>query len=93
MKSWTVKVHEQTPELADDSYSVFFLPRRLLTFRSSCRHSCIRMKRLLLSLLIIAAFASRAVAELPFVQDNYKQALAQAKQRKQPIFVECWAPW
>ncbi len=51
------------------------------------------MKRLLLSLLILAGFSSTMVAELPFVQDNYKQALEQAKQRKQPIFVECWAPW
>jgi hypothetical protein len=51
------------------------------------------MKRLLLSLVILAGFSSAAVAELPFVQNNYKQALEQAKQRKQPIFVECWAPW
>jgi hypothetical protein len=51
------------------------------------------MKRLLLSLFILAAFTSTMVAELPFVQDNYKQALAQARERKQPIFVECWAPW
>jgi hypothetical protein len=51
------------------------------------------MKRLLLSLLILASFTSPLAAELPFIQDNYKQALAQAKQRKQPIFVECWAPW
>jgi hypothetical protein len=51
------------------------------------------MKRLLLSLVILAGFSSAAVAELPFLQNNYKQALEQAKQRKQPIFVECWAPW
>jgi hypothetical protein len=51
------------------------------------------MKRLLLSLLILAGFAPTLVAELPFLEDNYTQALAQAKQRKQPIFVECWAPW
>ena len=44
------------------------------------------MKRLLLSLLILAGLAPTLVAELPFIQDNYKQALAQAKQRKQPIF-------
>jgi hypothetical protein len=51
------------------------------------------MKRLMLSLLILAGFTSSLVAELPFIHDNYKEALAQAKQRKQPIFVECWAPW
>ena len=51
------------------------------------------MKKLLLSLLILACFTPTLLAELPFVQDNYKQALDQAKQRKQPIFVEWWAPW
>ena len=51
------------------------------------------MMRLLLSLLMVAGVTSTVVAELPFIQDNYKQALVQAKQRKQPIFVECWAPW
>ena len=51
------------------------------------------MRKLLLPLLILAGFTPVLAAELPFIQDNYKQALAQAKQRKQPIFVECWAPW
>lgn len=51
------------------------------------------MKRLLLPLLILASLTPAMFAELPFIQDNYTQALAQAKQRKQPIFVECWAPW
>jgi hypothetical protein len=51
------------------------------------------MKKLLLCLFILAGFGPALVAELPFMQDNYKQALEQAKQRKQPIFVECWAPW
>ena len=69
------------------------IPPKLLTFDASRRHSCIPMKRLLLTLLILTGFTPALVAELPFIQDNYKQALAQAKQRKQPIFVECWAPW
>lgn len=34
-----------------------------------------------------------AAAGLPFMQDNYGVALAQAKQRNVPIFVEVWAPW
>ncbi|HWC18579.1 MAG TPA: hypothetical protein VG498_16335 [Terriglobales bacterium] len=51
------------------------------------------MKRILLSLLILAGLMPKLAAELPFMQDNYKQALARAKQRQQPIFVECWAPW
>jgi len=65
----------------------------LLTLSPSSRHSCIPMKRLLLSLLILAGLTPALFAELPFIQDNYTQALEQAKQRKQPIFVECWAPW
>jgi hypothetical protein len=51
------------------------------------------MRRLLLSLFLLAGFTPMLGAELPFIKDNYTQALAQAKQRKQPVFVECWAPW
>lgn len=32
-------------------------------------------------------------AALPFVQDDYAAALAQAKQLKVPLFIETWAPW
>ena len=30
---------------------------------------------------------------LPFIDDDYPRAVALAKQRKVPIFVESWAPW
>lgn len=30
---------------------------------------------------------------LPFISDDYTRALAQARARKLPIFVEAWAPW
>jgi hypothetical protein len=30
---------------------------------------------------------------LPFLSDDYSRALAEAKARKVPIFVESWAPW
>lgn len=30
---------------------------------------------------------------LPFIHDDYAQALARAKTKKVPIFVEAWAPW
>lgn len=30
---------------------------------------------------------------LPFVEDEYPRALAEAKARHVPIFVEAWAPW
>jgi len=53
------------------------------------------MKRLcLLSLfLIIAASAHAATSNLPFINDDYPKAMASAKQRSLPIFVEVWAPW
>lgn len=30
---------------------------------------------------------------LPFIENDYPKALAQAKARHVPIFVEAWAPW
>ena len=41
----------------------------------------------------VIAVASSTAAGLPFLHDNYPLALAKAKQRNVPIFVECWAPW
>ena len=43
---------------------------------------------------VLAAWATLATAAgLPWINDNYPKALAEAKQRKLPIFVEVWAPW
>jgi thiol-disulfide isomerase/thioredoxin len=33
------------------------------------------------------------VAALPFVDDDYPRALAEAKRTKRPLFVDAWAPW
>ena len=30
---------------------------------------------------------------LPFINDDFEKATAEAKQRRVPIFVEVWAPW
>jgi hypothetical protein len=30
---------------------------------------------------------------LPFIHDDYPKALAEARTRKLPIFIETWAPW
>jgi hypothetical protein len=38
-----------------------------------------------------SAAASRMV--LPFIQDDYTRALAEARARKLPLFIEAWAPW
>ena len=40
-------------------------------------------------LLLFAA----AVSSLPWVEDDYGKALADAKARHVPVFVEVWAPW
>ena len=50
--------------------------------------------------LIVASLAHAAAARatptslaLPFIDDDYPRAVALAKQRQIPIFVESWAPW
>ena len=30
---------------------------------------------------------------LPFISDDYTRALAEARARKVPLFIEAWAPW
>jgi len=39
-----------------------------------------------------AAVAGPRMA-LPFIQDDYARALAEARARKVPLFIEAWAPW
>jgi hypothetical protein len=59
-----------------------------------------RSRNLLLALALGALLASGASASaperpsvLPWIHDDYPKAVALAKARKVPIFVECWAPW
>lgn len=54
------------------------------------------MRKLLMRLLPFALAMPvwpATPSHLPFINDNYSEALLQAKQRKLPIFVEVWAPW
>jgi hypothetical protein len=49
-------------------------------------------------LAAIAASAAGAVPQapasrLPFIDDDYPRALAQARSKNLPIFIEAWAPW
>ena len=30
---------------------------------------------------------------VPFIQDDYTRAVAEARARKVPLFIEAWAPW
>jgi len=54
-------------------------------------------RQLLLALAAAAAFLGVGSAEprpaVPFIADDYPGALAQARAKKLPIFVEAWAPW
>lgn len=38
-----------------------------------------------------AAYTPRGV--LPFIEDDYTRAVAEARARKVPLFIESWAPW
>ena len=52
------------------------------------------MKRLLAVALLVASAAPVFAKEvLPFVEDDFAKAVAQGKAKKQPIFVDAWAPW
>lgn len=44
----------------------------------------------------VAFFACAALpphAKLPFIENDYKKAVAEAKAKNVPLFVEAWAPW
>jgi hypothetical protein len=50
------------------------------------------MKRLaILASLVLSTLAARA--ELPFVENDWKKAVARASAQNVPVFVEAWAPW
>ena len=52
------------------------------------------MKRLLAVALFVASAAPAFAREvLPFVENDFTKAVAQGKAKKQPIFVDAWAPW
>jgi len=48
---------------------------------------------LLAAAVTAATPAAPAGSALPWIEDDYGRALAEAKSRKLPIFVEAWAPW
>ena len=50
------------------------------------------MRKLLL-LLMLTAVPAVAKEVLPFIDNDYAKALAQAKKKNVPIFVDAWAPW
>jgi hypothetical protein len=49
---------------------------------------------LALTLVAPAPNAERSeTRSLPFISDDYPRALAQARSRDVPLFIEAWAPW
>jgi hypothetical protein len=48
---------------------------------------------LLLALALAAGPARAAAAGPRWISDDYPKALAEAKARGVPIFVDAWAPW
>jgi hypothetical protein len=53
-----------------------------------------RMVRLAsLTLLAAIAAAPAFASTLPWIEDDYPQALNAARARRVPLFVEAWAPW
>jgi hypothetical protein len=49
--------------------------------------------RLAAALIAAAAPPALAAGPLPFVSDDWPAALAAAKARRLPLFVDSWAPW
>src|SRR5438309_11006687 len=41
----------------------------------------------------VAPTAFGAGSVLPFIENDYRRAMAQAKAEQRPLFVEVWAPW
>jgi hypothetical protein len=44
-------------------------------------------------LAILAVPLGAAESVLPFIKDDYAKAVAEAKAKNVPIFVDAWAPW
>ena len=51
------------------------------------------MKNRILAVAVFAVAAMSAFADVPFIENDYVKAVAQAKKKNVPIFVEAWAPW
>ena len=52
------------------------------------------MRRLLPTLLlVVAAVPAFAKEVLPFIENDYAKAVARAKTKNVPLFVDAWAPW
>ena len=51
------------------------------------------MRKLVIIAALLLTSAAFAAETLPFIEDDYGKAVARAKAKNVPIFVEAWAPW
>lgn len=47
----------------------------------------------ILLFMVSTATSGKPSKGLPFINDDFQNALGQAKQRNIPLFVDVWAPW
>lgn len=50
------------------------------------------MRRLIIATTLVLMTAGAAHA-VPFIEDDYAKAIARARTKHLPVFVETWAPW
>ena len=50
------------------------------------------MRKILLVLALMAVPAAAKEVQ-PFIDNDYSKALAEAKRKNVPLFVDAWAPW
>ena len=53
----------------------------------------VTMKRAILIALLSLAPMAQAKEVLPFIDNDYAKAVARARAKNVPVFVEVWAPW
>ena len=51
------------------------------------------VRKIVLIAAVVICSAISAAETLPFIEDDYTKAVARAKAKNVPIFVEAWAPW
>ncbi len=51
------------------------------------------MKRFLMFFLLAVPLIAHGKEGLPFIDNDYSKALAQAKAKNVPLFADAWAPW
>jgi hypothetical protein len=51
------------------------------------------MRRLLLAISLVITLPTFAKEVLPTIENDYAKAIARAKAKNLPLFVDAWAPW